>query len=151
MYFTPLVKQELARIIPSKDFEQKSELLAFIIMSGRIDSQGKLSIFLDNPVMVKVVYFLIKRAFQFEAKIEIASKNNKKKLYCITINDPEETLSILNQLGLAIDKRENIRRSGIIRIKKTNELNKYLCNMSVLRGAFLVICFVNDIERMYHL
>ena len=78
MYFSPLVKQELARIIPSKDYEQKSELLAFIVMNGRIDSQGALSIILDNPAMIKVVYFLVKRAFQYEAKIDII----RKKSFC---------------------------------------------------------------------
>jgi DNA-binding protein WhiA len=151
LYFSPLVKQELARIIPSKDSEQKSELLAFIVMNGRIDSQGALSIFLDNPVMIKVVYFLIKRAFQYEAKIDIIRKNNKRKIYYITVNDTEKTISILEQLGLARNDRGDFVRSDLMRKKEDITIENHFCDKSFLRGAFLAGGFVNDPERMYHL
>ncbi len=151
MYFSPLVKQELARIIPSKGYEQKSELLAFIVMTGMADSQGKLSIILDNSVMVKVVYFLVKRAFQYETKIDTIRKNNRKKLYCVTITDTEEALSILKQLGLTVGGRGNILKNGTIREKGDIKLDKDFCEISFLRGAFLAGGFVNDPERMYHL
>ena len=48
MYFSPLVKQELARIMPDEKFEQISELLSFVIMNGKINSYGGLLITLDN-------------------------------------------------------------------------------------------------------
>ena len=151
MYFSPLVKQELARIIPSKDYEQKSELLAFIVMNGRIDSQGALSIILDNPAMIKVVYFLVKRAFQYEAKIDIIRKNNKRKIYYITVNDTEKSISILEQLGLTRNDRGDFVRSDTIREKEDSIREKHFCDKSFLRGAFLAGGFVNDPERMYHL
>ena len=151
MYFSPLVKQELARIISAKKSEQKSELIAFILIKGGIDSQGLLSIFLDNPVMIKVVYFLIKRTFYYEAKIDIIKKNNKRKLYYISVNDTEKTISILEELGLTINNRGDFIISDKIREKGDITIEKHFCDKSFLRGAFLAGGFVNDPERMYHL
>ncbi len=149
MYFSPLVKQELARIIPSKNYEQKSELLALIIMNGRIDSPGKLLIILDNPVMIKVVYFLVKRAFRYEAKIDIIKKNHKKKIYNISVADKQKIKLMLKQFQLKRNVRGDLRRIGIVRNKE--EIIRNFSEQDFLRGAFLAGGFVNDPERMYHL
>ncbi|MFW6149298.1 MAG: hypothetical protein ACOC6D_05530 [Atribacterota bacterium] len=80
MYFSSLVKQELARIMPQNILEQKGELLAFIRLKGLISqSDGGLSIILENPVMIKVVYFLFKKVFNYEVTIDTIRKRNKKR------------------------------------------------------------------------
>lgn len=153
MYFLPLVKQELARIMPPKEYEQKSELMAFIVMNGRLDSQGELSIILDNPAIIKVVYFLLKRVFRYEAKIDIIRKNNRKKIYYIAVTGTKKIKSILSQLRLTINNKGNVIKNGTI-LKKEGTVTtaeKYFCAKSFLRGAFLAGGFVNDPERMYHL
>lgn len=150
MYFSPLVKQELARIMPDEKFEQISELLAFVIMNGKINSFGGLLITLDNPAMIKVVYFLIKKAFHFEARIDIIRKNDKKKIYYVTINDIQKTKLILTQLGLGVNNRSNIIRENTVKEKEKVLINHF-CEKSFLRGAFLAGGFLNDPERMYHL
>jgi len=150
LYFSPLVKQELARIIPAENSERKSELVAFIIMNGKINSFGELLITLDNSAMIKVVYFLIKKAFHYETRIDIIRKNDKKKIYYITINDVPMTKLILTHLGLSVNNRGNIIREGTEKEKEKVVIRNF-CEKSFLRGAFLAGGFVNDPERMYHL
>ncbi|HOF02921.1 MAG TPA: DNA-binding protein WhiA [Atribacterota bacterium] len=151
MYFSPLVKQELARIIPQQNDEQKSELLAFIIINGSINpGNNHLSIVLDNPVMIKVVYFLLKKTFHYEAKIGIARKGRNRKFYELSITDNHITESILDQFNLTGNTRGKIIRKGKIR-GKDNEIIPDFTEQAFLRGAFLAGGFINDPERMYHL
>ncbi len=151
MYFSPLVKQELARIIPQQNDEQKSELLAFIIINGSINpGNNHLSIVLDNPVMIKVVYFLLKKTFHYEAKIGIARKGRNRKFYELSITDNHITESILDQFNLTGNIRGKIIRKGKIR-SKDNEIIPDFTEQAFLRGAFLAGGFINDPERMYHL
>ncbi len=144
-----MVKQELARIIPAKKYEQKSELLAFIIIDGLIDSAHKLLIVLDNPIMIKVVYLLIKKVYNYEAKIEIIKKSNKKKVYFITVTDVPKIRSLLREFKCD----QNIHGKFIKPVMgKEEELLKVnLSQKDFLRGAFLAGGFINDPERMYHL
>jgi len=151
LYFSHLVKQEAARIIPSKISEQKSELLAFVIVNGELDFKKKqLVIILDNPVMIKVVYFLVKKAFQYEAQINIVQKTNKKKIYYITIADLQKTRCILEQFRLTNNLQVKSIRKGKVNCKDIS-LPRNFSNQAFLRGAFLGGGFVNDPERMYHL
>jgi len=151
LYFSPLVKQELARIIPQQNDEQKSELLAFIIINGSINpGNNHLSIVLDNPVMIKVVYFLLKKTFHYEAKIGIARKGRNRKFYELSITDNHITESILDQFNLTGNIRGKIIRKGKIR-SKDNEIIPDFTEQAFLRGAFLAGGFINDPERMYHL
>jgi len=151
LYFSPLVKQEAARIIPSQISEQKSELLAFIIINGELDFKNEqLVIILDNPVMIKVVYFLIKKAFQYEAQINIVQKINKKKIYYVIIANSQKTRCILEQFGLTNNLQVKSIRKGKVSCKDIS-LPRNFSNQAFLRGAFLGGGFVNDPERMYHL
>jgi hypothetical protein len=151
LYFSPLVKQEAARIIPSQISEQKSELLAFIIINGELDFKNEqLVIILDNPVMIKVVYFLIKKAFQYEAQINIIQKTNKKKIYYVIIANSQKTRCILEQFGLTDNLQIKSIRKGKVSCKDIS-LSRNFSNQAFLRGAFLGGGFVNDPERMYHL
>ncbi|NLL62191.1 MAG: DNA-binding protein WhiA [Candidatus Atribacteria bacterium] len=151
MYFSPLVKQELARIIPQKDYEQKSELLAFVIMNGRISPlNNQLLIILDNPVMVKVVYLLLKKVFHFEARVSSNNKNRKRKIYNIVIPDTGKTKFVLEQFGLIYNGKGELIRKSIGEGKDKIITDKF-SGKDFLRGAFLAGGFVNDPERMYHL
>lgn len=150
MYFSPLVKQELARIIPAKKWEQMSELIAFLIMNGRVENQGKLLIIIDNPATVKVVYFLLKRVFQHEAKIDVVNKYKKRKIYRIIVADFFKVDLILKKLDLVKNNRGEILKNDSADCKNL-PINKNFSAKSFLCGAFLAGGFVNDPERMYHL
>ncbi len=153
MYFSSLVKQELARVMPRNVSEQKGELLAFIKLKGSVNKlNGTLSLILENPVMIKVVYFLFKKAFHYEVQIETIIRENKKKLYLITVSDSEKTKHILEQFKLTVNLQgrliENYKTTG----RNRNKIFiNYFPPRAFLRGAFLAEGFVNDPERMYHL
>lgn len=144
-----MVKQELARIIPIKKYEQKSELVAFIIMNGNMDSANKLSIVLDNPFMIKVVYLLIKKAYHYEAKIDIIKKNNKKKLYYLAVTDHLKIRSLKNMFKVRWETSVKVIKPEFIKLAQLAKGN--FSQKDFLRGAFLAGGFINDPERMYHL
>jgi len=151
MYFSSLVKQELAQIRPQDRSEQKGELLAFILLKGQVDKEKKLlSISIDNLVMIKAVYFLLKEVFSYEAEIETIKKNNNRKKYFIKISDSRETRRILNELNLTTNpKVKGIKCQQLI--DRDCSYIEEFSNRGFLRGAFMTGGFVNDPERMYHL
>src|SRR6056297_701280 len=109
MYFSSMVKQELARIMPQNILEQKGELLAFIRLKGLIgQSDEALSIILENPVMIKVVYFLFKKGFNYEVTIDNIRKRNKKKIYLITVPDSRKTKYILDEFSLKANSQGKV-------------------------------------------
>jgi len=152
MYFSSLVKQELARIMPQNIVEQKGELLAFIRLKGLIDqSDETLSIILENPVMIKVVYFLFKKSFNYEVTIDNIRKKNKKKFYLITVPDSKKTKYILDGLSLKADSQGRVVEKRRLVSSKNKMFTENISYRAFLRGAFLAEGFVNDPERMYHL
>ena len=152
MYFSSLVKQELARIMPQNIVEQKGELLAFIRLKGLIDqSDETLSIILENPVMIKVVYFLFKKSFNYEVTIDNIRKKNKKKIYLITVPDSKKTKYILDGLSLKADSQGRVVEKRRLVSSKNKMFTENISYRAFLRGAFLAEGFVNDPERMYHL
>jgi len=146
-----MVKQELARILPWNSAEQKAELIALMIMEGRVNKEGKeLSLLFESPVMVKVVYFLFKNIFHFEVKINTVIKRNKKKLYLISINDDEKISYVLKYLNLQVDIDGRISAKNP-KFLKNQLYSKDYSPSAFLRGVFLTSGFINDPERMYHL
>lgn len=156
MYFSSLVKQELARIMPESIIEQKGELFAFIRFKGIIDKSNKfLSLVLENPIMIKIVYFLFKKVFQHELDIKTIRKKNKKKIFIVTVTDVEKTKYILDTFHLQANIHGRLVERKTVESIENSFFTKNYYSTSVfsafLRGAFLIDGFVNDPERMYHL
>ncbi|MBN2396122.1 MAG: DNA-binding protein WhiA [Candidatus Atribacteria bacterium] len=151
MYFSSMAKQELARILPQDSLKQKSELLAFIMMRGFFDqSKGLLFLLLEDLVIIKVVYFLFKKVFQYEVTIQTLYKTKKKKYYMVTISGTEELKEILEKFTLKVNSKGKLIPE-YPSFKKNILLSEQFDPSSFLRGAFLAGGFVNDPERMYHL
>jgi cell division protein WhiA len=154
MYFSSLVKQELARIMPESILEQKGELLAFIRFKGFLSKPDKyLSLILEKPIMIKIVYYLFKKVFKYELDIKTIRKGNKKKNFIVSVPDFRKTKYILDSFNLEVDAS-----SGLLIEKQKTEASKNIffaeniySYSAFLRGAFLTDGFVNDPERMYHL
>lgn len=151
MYFSSLVKQELSRIMPRNISDQNGELLAFIRLKGSFNqSREELSLILENPVIIKVVYFLFKKVFQYEVIVETIKKRNNKKIYLMTVSDPEKSRLVLERFNLSFDFQGGLRDNYNI-IGKNKKFTQHFSHRAFLRGAFLARGFVNDPERMYHL
>ena len=143
MYFSSLVKQELARVMPQNVSEQKGELLAFIKMKGLIDkSNESLSLILENPVMIKIVYFLFKKVFQYEVIIETTKKRNKKKFYQVKVSDSKKTRNILERFNLTTDSQ-----GRLIEMMGQLEIIIYFLNI-FLPGHFSVGLFWQEVLLM---
>ncbi len=150
MYFSPMVKQELARVMPLDRVEQESELSAFVRMTGIVKQTNPvLLLILENPVLIKVIYFLFKKVFQLEVVVDIIQKK-KKRLYLITIPDIKRTEKVLDYFDLQVSLQGRvIDKKLMTKNKKDPAVN--FASGPFLRGAFLAKGFVNDPERMYHL
>jgi hypothetical protein len=153
MYFSSMVKQELARIMPESILEQKGELLAFIRFKGFISKPDKyLSLILENPIMIKIVYYLYKKVFGCELNIKTIKKRNNKKIFIITVPDSEKTKCILDTFHLKANTHGKLNGKIEAKTSKSNfSVENYYSPAAFLRGVFLVDGFVNDPERMYHL
>ncbi|MDD3640414.1 MAG: DNA-binding protein WhiA [Atribacterota bacterium] len=151
MYFSSLVKQELAQIRPQDRLEQKGELMAFVLLNGHIDKKKDLlSINIENPVMIKAVYFLFKKIFDYEVEIETIKRKKYRKNYLIKIADFKKLRYILSELNLIVDSNGKITKKQQS-IDSKNSCTGHFSNKGFLRGAFMTGGFVNDPERMYHL
>lgn len=153
MYFSSLVKQELARIMPESTLEQKGELLAFIRFKGYLSKPDKyLSLILEKPIMIKIVYYLFKKVFQYELDIKTIKKENKKKIFIVSVPDFEETKYILDTFHLKANTSGKLIEKKEAKASGNNLFAEDIYSYSAfLRGVFLTDGFVNDPERMYHL
>lgn len=150
MYFSPMVKQELARIIPEDRAEQESELFAFIRMTGIINRTNPvLSLILENPVLIKVIYFLFKKVFQLEVVVDTIQKK-RKRLYHISLPDIKKTMKVLDSFDLQVSLQGKLIDKKRMNKNKNDSALRFASG-PFLRGAFLAKGFVNDPERMYHL
>ena len=154
MYFSSQVKRELANIMPDKWGSQRGELIAFILLLGRMEQKtGALEMFSSQPMLNRIIYYLFKKQFQIEVVIDRIKKGSRKKNYLISVPDKNDAAHILNSL-----KIKNTA-DGFILIPKNhlhsqNDGTAILKGVSIrafLRGIFLVNGFVNDPEKMYHL
>jgi cell division protein WhiA len=153
MYFSALVKQELARIMPESTLEQKGELLAFVRFKGFLSKPDKyLVLMLEKPSMIKIVYYLFKKVFQYELDIKTIRKGNKKKIFIVSLPDFEKTKYILDIFHLKENASGKLIEEKEIEVKKNSLFAEDIYSYSAfLRGVFLTDGFVNDPERMYHL
>lgn len=151
MYFSSLVKQELAQIRPPNRLEQKGELLAFILLKGQLDGKNELlSINIDNLIMIKAVYFLFKKVFSYEAKIETVKKKNNRKNYFIKVSGLKKIRRILSELHLTSNSKGKVINCQQLIDRDCSCIDQF-SDRGFLRGAFITGGFVNDPERMYHL
>lgn len=153
MYFSSLVKQELARIMPESTLEQKGELLAFIRFKGFLSKNDKyLVLMLEKPSMIKIVYYLFKKVFQYELDIKTIKKENKKKIFIARVANLKRTKHILDVFNLKGNASGNLIEKKDPEASKNSFFAENIYSYSAfLRGVFLTDGFVNDPERMYHL
>jgi len=152
MLFSYRVKNEIVRIIPQSISEQKDELSAFIVLRGnlrKISENIILSIVLDNSSNARIAYNLIKNIFNIHPMVVAKTLIHKKKHYIVKILSEEDSIKIVNEIGLIWEKSTN-ENSEMIFTKKRKIIEPG-SKKSYLRGAFLIDGYVNDPEKMYHL
>lgn len=148
MTFSRLVKDELARIEPSKSCCRLAQLSAIVHTDGALHIQGgsyALHTVTENAATARVTIKLLSELFQLKSEVTVRrSLFHKTNNYYIYISPQAKLVQALNELGI-IDDLSQIRYGILPRVVKRN-----CCAIAYLRGAFLGSGFISDPRREHH-
>lgn len=150
MSFSALTKNELARVIGSKDCCKKAELIALVKMNGSLRiSRGRISVEIrcHNAAVARKVFSLVKKLFGISTEIVVRRKVRLRKnnVYLIRIPPQENIKDILLELGI-IDRSYSFQRA-IPSLLTSREC----CRRSSLRGLFLAAGSISNPDKAYHM
>ncbi len=151
MTFTADIKEELARVIPSRRCCRFAELSALLHLEGALHLIGphRLSLHTEseNAAVARKIFTYLKDLFGVsgELRVEKAARLRGHNCYCLYLDDGERTVQILNELNLIDDSLRPVLGvpSRIIR--------KHCCGIAYLRGAFLGGGYVSRPDQPAHM
>ncbi|MDO7787918.1 DNA-binding protein WhiA [Desulforamulus aquiferis] len=152
MSFSAITKDELARVVGSKNCCRLSELAALIKMDGSVQISGlkqtSLNIVTENAAVARKIFKLLKNLFGLSTEILVRRKIRLRKnnVYLVRIPPQPAVGDILNKMGVA-EGGFSAAESGI----KPELVQRDCCGRAYLRGAFLGGGSVNNPEGTYHL
>lgn len=150
MSFSSRVKNELARIQPSKKCCRLAELSAILRLDGTFHIQGEGSYAFhtktENAAVARKTYKFLTSSFSIEAGILASKSDRLKKNNEYVIYIPAQTIlnQLLNETGILDDHMR--LRYGI----PTRLIRKKCCALAYLRGVFLAVGAVGDPLKEYH-
>lgn len=151
MAFTVEVKDELARVMPSRQCCRLSELSALMHLEGALHLVGphRLTIHTEseNAAVARKIFSLLKSLFSVspELRVEKAPRLRGHNCYCLYLGEDNKSAQILNELGLIDDSMRPVL--GVpARITR-----RYCCGIAYLRGAFLGGGYVSPPDQPAHL
>src|SRR4030042_3719812 len=106
MTFTADIKEELARVIPSRRCCRLAELSALLHLEGALHLIGphRLSLHTEseNAAVARKIFTYLKDLFgiSVELRVEKAARLRGHNCYCLYMNDGERTVQIPNELVL---------------------------------------------------
>jgi DNA-binding protein WhiA len=137
MTFTGEVKDELARIVPSRRCCRLSELSALFHLEGALHLRGANRLGLhtesENAAVARKMFTYLKELFSVapELRIEKAPRLRGHNCYLLYLEDSAKSTQIMNELGLLDDSLRPVL--GVpARITR-----QHCCGIAYLRGAFL--------------
>ncbi|CCO07570.1 DNA-binding protein WhiA [Desulforamulus hydrothermalis] len=152
MSFSAVTKNELARVVGSKDCCRLAELAALIKMDGSVQISGQkklsLNIVTENAAVARKIFKLLKNLFGLSTEILVRRKVRLRKnnVYLVRIPSQPGIEEIFKALGIGASGAA-IAAEGINRELIAREC----CRKAYLRGAFLGGGSVNNPEGTYHL
>ncbi len=148
MTFSRQVKDELARIEPSKRCCRLAELSAIVHIDGALHIQGEscgLHTVTENAATARMTIKLLSELFQLKAEITVRrSVLHKTNNYVIYISPQPNLDQALNELGILNDLL-HIEYGILPRVVK-----KSCCAIAYLRGSFMGGGFISDPQKEYH-
>ena len=137
MAFTTEVKDELARVIPSRRCCRLAELSALFHLEGALHLTGphRLSLHTEseNAAVARKMFSYLKEIFSVspELRIEKVPRLRGHNCYCLYLEDGERSTQILNELGLLDDSLRPV-------LGVPSRITRHrCCGTAYLRGAFL--------------
>lgn len=151
MAFTTDIKDELARVFPSRRCCRLAELSALFHLEGALHLLGPHRLTLhtesENAAVARKMFSYLKELFSIapELRVEKAPRLRGHNCYCFYLGEDEKSTQILNELGLLDDSLRPVL--GVpLRITR-----QHCCGISYLRGAFLGGAYVSRPEQPAHL
>ena len=151
MAFTTEVKDELARVIPSRRCCRLAELSALFHLEGALHLLGPHRFALhtesENAAVARKMFSYLKELFSIspELRVEKAPRLRGHNCYSLYLEEEEKTTQILNELGLLDDSLHPVL--GVpARITR-----QHCCGIAYIRGAFLGGGYVSRPEQPSHL
>lgn len=151
MPFSTEVKDELARLMPSRYCCKLAELSALLHMEGALHLVGPHQLALhtesENAAVARKIFTYLKQLFDFtpELRVEKAPRLRGHNCYYLFLEEGERLTRILNELGLLDNRmRPVLGLPGKL-------IRGYCCGISYLRGAFLGGGYISRPEQPAHL
>lgn len=151
MSFSAEVKDELARLIPSKRCCRLAELSALLHTEGVLHLAGPHRFALhtesENAAVARKIFTYLKQLFDFtpELRVEKAPRLRGHNCYYLFLEEGEGLTQILNELGLLNDRLRPVL--GL----PARMARNYCCGISYLRGVFLGGGYISRPEQPAHL
>lgn len=151
MSFTADVKEELARLVPSRRCCRLAELSALFHLEGSLHLLGphRLSLHTEseNAAVARKIFMYLKDLFGVagELRVEKAPRLRGHNCYCLYMAESERSMQILNELGLIDNSLRPIL--GV----SSRITRQHCCGISYLRGAFLGGGYVSRPEQPAHM
>jgi cell division protein WhiA len=151
MSFTAEVKDELARLMPSRHCCKLAELSALFHLEGALHLLGPHRLALhtesENAAVARKMFQLSKELFSIspELRVEKAPRLRGHNCYYLYLGEEDKSVQVLNELGLI----DNYMRPvlGV----PSRMIRRYCCGISYLRGAFLGGGYVSRPDQPAHL
>lgn len=151
MSFSNEVRNELARIMPEKECCRKAELLALLLVSGKITAvnnkkNNTILIKTENAATARKIFKLLKENYQLKPYVRMEKKKRFKvrRVYEVgTVLKKED--------AMVFEKSSGIDGLLIVQNISRKLVDKNCCKRSYIRGVFLTRGFINRPEGNYHL
>ncbi len=151
MAFTTGVKDELARVLPSRRCCRLAELSALFHLEGalHLTAPHRLSLHTEseNAAVARKMFSYLKELFAVspQLRVEKVPRLRGHNCYSLYLEDSERSTQILNELGLLDDSLRPVL--GVpVRITR-----QHCCGIAYLRGAFLGGGYVSRPEQPAHM
>ncbi|HIX28450.1 MAG TPA: DNA-binding protein WhiA [Candidatus Blautia stercoravium] len=152
MSFSGNVKEELLRQVDPARHCRIAELAAIIAFHGEIIRLSTKEIILrisaENESIIRKCFTLLEKTFKINGEVSIdkriVKKNNR---FTIDVEDPEETVKILQAVKLLTAERRPVHSDTLV---SQMVIQKNCCRRAFLRGAFLCAGSISDPEKFYH-
>jgi hypothetical protein len=137
MSFTSEVKEELARVIPSRPCCRKAELSALLHMEGTLHLWGTNRVSLhtesETAAVARKIFTYLKEFYHLHAEIRVekAPRLRGHNCYLLYLGEDGRVMQALNELGIVDDALQPVL--GIPR----RMVRRPCCGSAYLRGAFL--------------
>ncbi|MDY6794285.1 MAG: DNA-binding protein WhiA [Actinomycetota bacterium] len=151
MSFTTEVKNELARLMPSRRCCRLAELSALLHLEGSLHVSGRHRLYLhsesENAAVARKIFQHLKNLFDMapQLRVEKVPRLRGHNCYSLYLVESDKTVQVLNELGLL----DNSLRPVLGIPPRLTKL--YCCGISYLRGAFLGGGYINHPDQPAHL